>query len=86
MGGDHLELAQGLVEAGSDLHAKTNGGWDALYWASNHNRLVVAAYLLDRGADPCTKGNHYTALGHAAHWGYQEMCLLLLSRRQTCWP
>ena len=31
--GDHLELIQGLVEAGSDLHAKNIGGWDALYWA-----------------------------------------------------
>ena len=27
---DHLELVQGLVEAGSDLHAKDNRGDDAL--------------------------------------------------------
>ena len=31
MGGDHLELVQGLVEAGSDLHAKDNLGRDALH-------------------------------------------------------
>jgi len=80
LGGDHLELVQGLVEAGSDLHAKTNGGRDALYWASAYNRLAVAAYLLDRGADPCTRGDRFTALGHAAYFGYQEMCVLLLSR------
>ena len=78
--GDHLELVQGLVEAGSDLHAKDNHGQDALYWASIYNRLAVAAYLLDRGADPCTRSNSFTALGGAAWRGYQEMCVLLLSR------
>jgi len=75
-----LELVQRLVEAGSDLHAKNNNGWDALYYASVRNHLAVAAYLLDRGADPCTRGDHFTALGVAAYRGYQEMCVLLLSR------
>jgi hypothetical protein len=77
---DHLELVQGLVEAGSDLHAKDNDGEDALYYASAYNRLAVAAYLLDRGADPCTRGDDFTALGIAAYYGNQEMCVLLLSR------
>ena len=80
MGDDHLELVQGLVEAGSDLHAKDNYGWDALHFASANNRLAVAAYLLDRGADPCTRVDRWTALGTAAYSGYQEMCVLLLSR------
>ena len=78
--GDHLELVQGLVEAGSDLHAKDNDGQDALYSASFQNRLAVAAYLLDRGADPCTRIDRWTALGWACYCGYEEMCLLLLSR------
>jgi ankyrin repeat protein len=86
LGGDHLELVQCLVEAGSDLHAKDNNGWDALYSATVTNRLAVAAYLLDRGADPCTRSGYLTALGHAAYLGYQEMCVLLLSRGATCWP
>jgi hypothetical protein len=78
--GDHLELVQGLVEAGSDLHAKDYDGEDALYYASMWNHLAVAAYLLDRGADPCTRGDDFAALGWAAYRGRQEMCVLLLSR------
>ena len=76
----HLELVQGLVERGSDLHAKDNNGWDALFLAAIENPLAVATYLLDRGADPCTSSDSWTALGLAAWLGRQEMCLLLLSR------
>jgi len=75
----HLDLIQGLVEKGADINAKDKYGWDALYFASYHNQIPVAKYLLDHGADPCTRGERFTALGAAACEGSQEMCELLLS-------
>ena len=77
--GGELELVQGLVERGSDLHAKDDAGEDALYLAVNNKKLTVATYLLDRGADPCTRTDDWTVLGWAAFRGYHEMCLLLVS-------
>jgi hypothetical protein len=78
-GGD-LELVQGLVQRGSDLHAKDDEGEDALFYTTYNNNLAVATYLLDRGTDPCTRSVLFNALGWAAYRGYQDMCLLLLSR------
>ena len=78
--GGHLELATGLLDRGSDVHARDYDGEDALYWASCQGHLPVATLLLDRGADPCTRSDGYTALGDAASEGHHTVVLLLLSR------
>ena len=79
-GGGHLELATGLLDRGSDVHARNDGGSDALYYASIDGHLPVATLLLDRGADPCTRDDDWTALGAAAAYGRHPVVLLLLSR------
>ena len=76
----HLELVTGLLDRGSDLHARNALGDDALFCASMNGHLPVATLLLDRGADPCTRDDNYTALGYAAAWGHHPVVLLLLSR------
>ena len=78
--GGHVELAGGLLDRGASHSAKDEDGWDALFFACLHDRLAVAALLLDRGADPNTISDSWTALGYAACYDYHDMCLLLLSR------
>ena len=78
--GGHLELATGLLDRGSDMHARNSGGFDALFWASGAGQLPVATLLLDRGADPCTRNDSWTTLGAASAWDYHHVVLLLLSR------
>jgi hypothetical protein len=55
-------------------------GCDALLFACVYDSLTVAALLLDRGADPNTSTDNWTALGAAASYDYHDVCLLLLSR------
>ena len=78
--GGHLELTTGLLDRGSDVHARGLSGWDALFCASCEGHLPVATLLLDRGADPCTRIDAWTALGRAAASGNHPVVLLLLSR------
>ena len=78
--GGHFEVVQFLLEKGCNLHAKTiNPGCDALYYVVANKNIPLATFLLNQGADPCTRTNNWTALGCAASFGDQQMCLLLLS-------
>jgi len=78
--GGHFEVVRFLLEKGCNLHAKTiNPGCDALYYVVTNKNIPLATFLLNQGADPCTKTNNWTALGSAASLGDQQMCLLLLS-------
>jgi ankyrin repeat protein len=47
-----LESAQALIEAGADVNLRTTGGWTPLLTAINNRNYRLAAYLLERGADP----------------------------------
>jgi len=80
--GNHVELGRALLDRGSDVHARENGGWVALIRACGHeSNLALVTLLLDRGADPCsTNNNYYTALMRAAVYGKYQVCLLLVSR------
>lgn len=78
--GGHFELVQFLLEKGCNLHTKTiSSDCDALYYVVTNKNIPLATFLLNQGADPCTRTNNWTALGYAASYGNQQMCLLLLS-------
>lgn len=47
----HYQIAQKLVECGSDIDAKDNKGWTALMWASFHGNEKIVKLLLDNYAD-----------------------------------
>jgi hypothetical protein len=80
--GNQLELGRALLDRGSDVHARNDKGWDALYCAYDRgSNLAIVTLLLDRGADPCSVDNGgFTVLMNAASWGNYQVCLLLVSR------
>ena len=82
-GGGHNnpQLAQGLLERGANVHARGSAGWDALMYASNSGHMAVITVLLDRGADPDSNDQYWSALSWAASFDNLEVCLLLISRR-----
>ena len=73
---DNPQLAQGLLERGANVHAR-----DALMWASGRGKIAVCTVLLDRGADPDSNSQYYSALSRAAQNDHLQVCLLLISRR-----
>ena len=79
--GGHPQLAQGLLERGANVHARTRVGWDALMCASDSGHIAVITVLLDRGADPDSNNQVYSALSCAARCDHLQVCLLLISRR-----
>ena len=60
-----LESARLLVAAGADVNDTAPSGRSALIVATHSGQSAVAAFLLDKGADPNAIGAGYTAL-HAA--------------------
>ena len=81
--GDHDNrlLAQGLLERGANVHARSGEGWDALMYASARGHIAACTVLLNRGADPDSNSKHFSALWHAASRDHLQVCLLLISRR-----
>src|SRR5688572_1373380 len=51
-----------------------------IYFAVRENRLTVAEYLLDHGADPLSLAVNHSLLDIARHRGYAEMQALLEDR------
>ena len=78
--GGHLELARGLLDLGAVVDAREVHGWDALMCASRVGHAAVVTLLLDRGADPCSRNDDYTALYLAAMYDHLQVCLILLNR------
>ena len=78
---NNFGLVKELVKRGYNIHAKNCNGIDALYQAvQGHNKnFHIISFLLEKGADPCTYSNYWTALGQAAIYADLEICLLLLS-------
>jgi len=75
------QLAQGLLERGANVHARSSGGWDALMYVSANGHIAVCTVLLDRGADPDSNDQYFSALSRAARFDHLQLCLLLISRR-----
>ena len=65
------------------MHARDNGGWDALMYASRDGHLSICTVLLDRGADPDSRTQYVSALSRAARYDRLQLCLLLISRRDN---
>ena len=78
---DNPQLAQGLLERGANVHARDGNGWNALMWASHRGHIVICTVLLDRGADPDSSNQCFSALSMAALYDRLQVCLLLISRR-----
>ncbi len=60
--GGHLETAQVLLDAGADVNDTVSDGQSALVIAAANANWQMAAYLLDRGADPNHAGAGWNAL------------------------
>jgi hypothetical protein len=77
----NLVLVKELVKRGSNIHLKNSNAIDALYQAvQGHNKnFPIISFLLEKGADPCSKTKYWTALGWASIYADLEICLLLLS-------
>ena len=54
-----LESAKALVEAGADVNLPTAARWTPLLTAINNRNYRIAAYLLERGANPNTANNRF---------------------------
>ena len=78
---ENPQLAQGLLERGANVHARSNDGWNALMFASYKGYIAVCTVLLDRGADPDSNNQLSSALSSAARYDHLQVCLLLISRR-----
>jgi hypothetical protein len=67
---DHLQALRLMLDRGSDVNAKTQGGYTALHAAVGNDREEVVEELLRRGADVNARDNTgQTALHVAASWG-----------------
>jgi ankyrin repeat protein len=60
----NFSLVKELVKRGSNIHAKNSNAMDLLYQAIHgHNKnLSIISFLLEKGADPCSSSNYWTAL------------------------
>ena len=77
------DLVGELLDRGADIHARDNGGRDALMSGcfSDGADLAMVTLLLDRGANLLAVSNYaQSALHLAAENGNMDKCLLLLSR------
>ncbi len=76
-----VEAAMALIDRGTNVNAKSDGGWSPLRVAAQHRRTQMAVRLLDRGADIDMQDNMgWTALMLAANNGNEELAALLLRR------
>ena len=60
--GGHLDAARVLLDAGADVNDAVSDGQSGLVVAAANANWEMAAYLLDRGADPTHAGAGWNAL------------------------
>lgn len=75
--GDQTEVER-LIAEGADIHEKDSAGADALMYAVYAGDMVVAASLIEAGADPNSSDNYSTALGTAVMYSDYETAKLLV--------
>jgi len=75
------EIAEMLIQKGTEIDAKDNEGMTPLHWALSRDSNDVAKLLLAKGADfSWTDKNGLTALHYAVVSGYQDIIKLLLAK------
>lgn len=73
-----LEVIQMLIQAGINVNAKTNEGWNAIEAAANTGNIKAVKLLLQAGADINAKDNWGdTAISRAKQAGHIEIVKLL---------
>jgi ankyrin len=75
-----VESARLLLDAGATIEDAAPTGTSALVLAAHSDQAGVAAFLLQRGADPNSNGAGYTALHAAVVRGNLKVVQALLSR------
>jgi ankyrin repeat protein len=76
-----VALAKRLLDLGVDLHAKNEGGMNALLLACQSGCAEVVSLLLERGADRCSQDSSgKTGLVHACQRGCAAVLEVLLER------
>lgn len=75
-----IETARVLLDAGANVNDTAPNGASALVVAAHSDRGALAAFLLDKGADPNAAGAGYTALHAAILRGDSELVKTLLAR------
>ncbi len=78
--GGNLQIVRLLLDAGADINAESGDrGYSPVMDAVHTKKTEIAAFLLERGADPNRKGrDSQTALCIAAGRGDVEACRLLV--------
>jgi hypothetical protein len=78
---DATEIAQVLLDAGSDVNVFTNFRTTPLHWSCYHSKILMSKLLLLNGADPNIQNTIYgeTPMHHACSRGPLELALLLIS-------
>merc|ERR1712153_28482 len=61
-----LAVAELLVQAKADVHAKGTGGFSALHWTADKNSLPIAELLVQAKADVTAKTNSGSSVLHMA--------------------
>jgi ankyrin repeat protein len=79
----HKKVADFLFMQGAQLDAASPGGITPLHGAVMFDRVDMAAWLLDQGADPNPRYDGKTPLGMATEKEQQAMADLLRGRRGT---
>jgi ankyrin repeat protein len=75
-------MAERLLDLGLDIHARCEGGMDALLLACKRGDAEMATMLLSRGAGVYTRDHTgATALMHACDGGHAEVVKLLLEQK-----
>jgi ankyrin repeat protein len=74
------EIAQVLLDAGSNPNALTNYNSTPLHWSSFHGKILMSTRLLENGANPNLQNTLYKecAMHHACYRGPVELVLLLV--------
>jgi len=65
--GGHVDASRALLDAGADVNERLADGMSALVLAIYNAHYQLAAFLLDRGADPDAAAQGWTAL-HQVAW------------------
>lgn len=87
-GGDDLTVVKKVLQDGADINER-NKGWTPLMLATYYNRIAIAEYLIENGADINLQKSQYrkfterfdgfTALHFAAFYGNSEIARILIN-------